>query len=349
MKTYQVILIVIAVLAVNNLALLTLVGYFSENQRHSGQSTGLSNTSQSLSSDEAVDYHDFDEVTLAVEEFVNSYQFTEVLDNWEKRSRRRDEKIGERLADLDSQELHLLSLDTDSDAEREIAFDLLVEQGKLEQLSNDEIKALYVDLENGQSNKAILLALLLDKDDPEALEWAKESFNDSSFSNGSSSEIYAAVYDEDPIFVENHITGVEFDPTQAPPGLLEFVQQVPNLANLYYSQNFDKILSSSSDDVFGFIEADVNIQLSYEQQSKLVSLFASSSGVKRDFAIGLAGIMDDSQLLRDAYSNITRSQDKSAFLASLLSSSSSDVSDLAVELALNSDDPDIQRLANVEN
>ncbi|MBL4672892.1 MAG: hypothetical protein JKX81_11590 [Arenicella sp.] len=190
---------------------------------------------------------------------------------------------------------------------------------------------------------------MLENDDAEALDWAKSSIQTDSIGRHTGSDVYAAIYEKDPDFIIQHINQIDINTWSPQHGLLGLIQQQPELATTFYTQNFDKILSSNNDKVFMYGLGNATIELTQQQQSQVVELFDSHNQHKRNFAINLASTIDDLQTLRQAYTKLNRNQDQMIFIRGLLSSNaSSGAADLARELASNSDNPRIQRLATLQ-
>lgn len=363
MKTYQIALAVIAILVLNNLALLSYLGYFSEKEianritiQKSEVSRGKTDLAQPLASEietlenqqpQPFQAQESSELSSAIENFVNSDQFEIVLENWQLRARQRNEELQGRLATMDTSELYTTAVDAQSRTEKAMAFSSLFQGGKLSKLSNQELKTLYTNSVSKEWGKTQLLKQLLENDDEDALSWAKASINDNTLTRGFDHEVFSVVYEKDPGFIKSYIAQVEFDPSDSRLGLFSFIQQEPELASSFYTRNLDQILDSKNSNVFMYGLHGTKIAMSEQQQLKIVDFFGSSNRHKRNFAISLVSSIEDTSVLRDAYSNLSRQQDKLIFLGSLLSpNNNAEASSLARELASNSDDPNIQRLSN---
>jgi hypothetical protein len=364
MKIHQIVLAVIVILSVNNLLLLSYLGYFSEKETsinainsEGGPNYSTPEPSQFSPSGVALPI-DQDQIALrqalekndlndAIENYIKSEQFTVAMDDWQLKASRRFAVITERLAKMDAPELYISALEGHSRTERAAALNSLFQNNRLAQLSSDQLKDLYINTSMYSYGKNNILKILLENDDSEALSWAKSSITDDALTQNFDSEIYSLIYDKDPEFVKIHLAELEFEPSLTGLGILSFMQQEPGLASSFYGRNFDKILDSKNNNVFIFTPDASQLTLNDQQQSRVAELFSSNNRHKRNFAIGLAPIIEDTQLLRDAYSNLSRNQDKMMFIMSLMTPDvRTEASDLARELAKNSDEPNIRRLLN---
>jgi len=368
MKVYQRIFIIIAVVMLNNVMLLFYIGHFSKDQTlrsdvkeiiSATATVAPTSSNQPLATidliqrpttvESEIEEIDSAELAQAVENYIDSDQFLVVLEAWQKNARQRNNDLSMRMSKMGGRELHSVVLQAESRSERFAAFGTLLQGGKLQQLSNQELKELYTEPSIDRSNKAQLLSILLENDDAEALDWAKSSIQTDSIGRHTGSDVYAAIYEKDPDFIIQHINQIDINTWSPQHGLLGLIQQQPELATTFYTQNFDKILSSNNDKVFMYGLGNATIELTQQQQSQVVELFDSHNQHKRNFAINLASTIDDLQTLRQAYTKLNRNQDQMIFIRGLLSSNaSSGAADLARELASNSDNPRIQRLATLQ-
>ncbi|MFT6407274.1 MAG: hypothetical protein ACJAQ6_000685 [Arenicella sp.] len=364
MKPQQIVLLIIAIVILNNLALLSYLGHFSaqpqdvydiktaiEEELLTKPSLRVStNPAQSFEPAKTpvteIDVIDNAGLTQAIEDYVDSDKFSVMFEDWQRKTRQRNTEIANRLSAAEADELHTVALEAESRSERMTALHLLLQGSKFKQLSNQQLKELYTEPETEGWSKAQLLNGLLENDDPEALGWAKDSIRNGTVSRGADSQLYAAVYEKDPNFMIQYINENEFDPSSSQHALISFIQQEPDLASTFYARNFDKILSSNNDDVFMYGIGSATIELNQQQQSRVAELFSSNNRHKRNFAISLAASISDPQILRQAYTELNRSQEQLVFIASLLGpNASAEASSLGRELASSSEHPHIQRLA----
>jgi len=283
MKTYQIVLIIVILLVINNIALLSFIGHFSEQETAvTAQEGSTPDTAAEVevSSTIAASSNSIEtpiensnpalpqttEVTLAVEKYIRSEQFAVVMDDWQLSASQRFGEASARMKKMNGQELHAVMLDAENLIEKMTALDILLQGGKLKQLSNTQLKSLYTEIEHNHWGKAKLLNVLLENDDPEALVWAKTSITQNAFSNSSSGDIYNAVYEKDPEFITRHLEQFELDPSSSQYSLLTFVSQEPELARLFYARNFDKILNSDNDELFMFGAPSKDIEMTRQQE-----------------------------------------------------------------------------------
>ncbi len=366
MKIYQKILLALGILAINNLLLLSLIGYFSEGESNAvkddsthsipsnsiGQVQANPRTSEpdphTVRTQNVIPTENI-ELEQAIQQYVYSDQFETVLVDWQQRLQQRDNDMKERMATMSSRELHSVVLNAESLTERTMAFDLLIENGanKLKQLSNEQIKDIYIETDNSHWSKASMLSLLIENGDRDALDWAKQAISDNTIPRGATYDLINNIFDHDPEFVKNHVENFELDTSNPPNSLMAFLYQEPDLINTFLARNFDKILDAENDEIYRLAVSSADLSLTSQQQSKMAELFGSTSREKRSFAINLARNIEDTRLLRDGYEQLTRKGEKMQFIVSLLHPGvNSEISNLAKELATSSDEPSIRNLIN---
>jgi len=160
MKSYQIILITIAILALNNLVLLTFMGYFSKEKVISTKVTTV-DAAASLEStksfptsskqpvlstsqpEKSTPLEAQPELIRRFDEYVQSDQFADALENWQLKYRQRYKEINERLAVMNSDELYSIVIDTQNQTERATALYQLMQGGKYQQLTDEQMKSLY--------------------------------------------------------------------------------------------------------------------------------------------------------------------------------------------------------------
>ncbi len=369
MKTLNVILSVILILIINNIVLLWLTGYFTEPSTIIGSSDLIPDNviAEPQHRPSKIDPSDVNshsvnaavteseeltpEIQQAIQDYVSSDQFYLTLEEWQSKASQRYQELSNRLTSMNTQELYAFVNESENPNEKLSALSYLVQGGKLSQLSSEELKNLYQHTGDQQWGKSKLLKVLLEKEDPDALTWAKALISDNNRTQNSySSDIYDAIYHQDPEFIKRHIEETEFNPRSPQLDLFSFIAQEPDLATSFFNRNLDSILDSDNDNVFLYAYNVPVIEMSNQQEAKVLELFESRNRNKRNFAIGLAPQIEDTQALRQAYSTLERNQDKLGFVARLVSAvDNPDAVALGRELAASSDNPAIQRFANERN
>ncbi len=366
MKFYQVALTVIIALAANNLVLLH---YFKQepvkgatdisatvNRQAEPSISGKQDqrepfpkpsTRQTLVTDDdslSVDINrENQEIVNAFETYAKSERFVSILDGYYLSAATRYEEIEQRLNGLSALELYYIATESDNLLEQQSAMQVLA-QSKLHQLGASELKTLYQREDVQQWSKTSILNSLLSENDPEAIVWAKQLISNNTPLSYLSDDLYSAIYENDPDFIRNYIN--EFDIESGPNayGFYNFVQQEPKLANEFFTKRIDEILDSENGTLFQFGAYNVEFDMTTRQQSKLLSLFESNNQHKRSFAMSLLGNVDDTGMLREAFSKFERARDKRNFLNALSTDKNAEKQALVKELARNSDDPDLQSL-----
>jgi hypothetical protein len=333
MKVYQITFIIIAAVMLNNIALPFYIGHFSKNQTlepYVNEATSASAppySSQPLIAVELIQrpgivksekqQRDSIELSQAVENYIDSDKFLVFLESWQKNARQRHSDLRTRMSKMGARELQSSVLLAEGQSERITAFGMLLEGGKLRELSNQELKELYKETSINKSNKEKSLSLLLEDNDAKALDWAKSSIQNDAIGRHTSPDVYAAIYEKDPDFIIQHVNQIDINTWSPQHGLLGLIQQQPELATAFYTRNLDKILSSNNDQVFIYGTGNAKLELTQQQQSRVVELFDSSNERKRNFAIGLAPTIDDLHTLRQAYAKLNRRQVQMMFIGSL--------------------------------
>ena len=368
MKSYQIVLLVIIVVTLNNVVLLNLLGYFSkELETPSAVKPVLDQAEPKLVSpkpdqsvlltkevptvtndiDEMPNSHAFEsdaafysEVANAVKQFALSAEFEQVLERYQANAAPRYEKMQSQLSAMNSSELYALAIDSGSPFEQRYAQQLLV-QGGLDDLEAVELKNLYLTEGLDSWIKQSILPKLLDEGDLEAVGWAKQVLVDGPSSEYLGPEFYEAVYEADPDFVTQHINNLDLDGSRKSLDALTFVMQDTDLSKEYYNQNFDKILDAKSSQTYQYLYNKHDLELSNQQQSQLSEFFGSKSRHRRNFAINQVKNIDDVHVLRDSYSLLNRDSEKLTFLKALSDQQKdTEVIGLIKELAADSDAPE---------
>lgn len=365
MKPYQVILIVITIVALNNLLVLSLVGYFSKESSLPATPVNVASktvpepedtlvtNAESIFEPPAIDTQvapdpspetsaPEEELVSAVKRFVTSKDFEKVLDEYQLSASLRYQQMQKRFSRMGASELYDAAINSDSRTEKQMALAML-NQGKVNDLETSELKVLYQEQSVDEWGKRQILVKLLEEKDPEALNWAKQLLSDGQVFYGD--EVYAAVYEVDPDFVKERLSNLDLSDSQSSASALSFVIQEPELAKVFFEENFDKILESNSNQIYQMGAYSVDFDLSRRQQASLIEFFDSTNRHKRSFAISVSKNIDDVDVLRDAYSRLAKRKDQRNFLRRLsLERMNPDKRSLVQELAADSDDPEIRKM-----
>ena len=212
-----------------------------------------------------------DEFSRSFRSFSDSAEFLDIMDNYTIRSGERMMRRMQETAQMSASELYDLFVSSDSAADRTLAMQGL-SQGKMSQLEDYQIKELYKSGEPWGRMEA--LKLLLERDDLEAVEWAKEAATNPSSMMMGGHEVLPLLYEKDPEFVRDYVNNLSVD--DASHGLI-FLFQNDELKQLFFENNLDQILESSNSSVFQLAPHNIQVELDSNQQSRAIELLASSS------------------------------------------------------------------------
>ncbi len=253
------------------------------------------------------------EVISIVKSYMESAAFTESLTKIQAGQTKQNIKFSHYIKGMAPLELYNVAIGSSSDSEKEIAVSQLLESGG-QGLEAYELKELYQSLDDDHWGKTEIVTKLLEDSDPESMGMARELL---STGTNIGHEFYPALYDADPEYVKQYIDQLEVDNITDSHSLYFFMHQEPELYNRFINNNFDSILNASNDRIFEMNTNYAPVDISYDQQAKLVDLFESNSQAKRNFAISMANNINDDHLLRDAFPKLTRARDQRNFLGAL--------------------------------
>ena len=359
MKTYKIILIALAILSANNLILLSFIGYFSEaelnthgtrpkqlqtNDKPASTSSKVAETF-GLETNTSTHQNQKSQITETIEDYVRSEDFSNVLSDWQADARVRYAQMKERLDQMSAAELHSLMLSSESRTEKSYAMNMLLEHGKFKTLSNDEILNLHINArESGLWNSGLPLETLLEREEPQALELAKQLISDgASPTQYDSDQFFAAIYDKDPDFIKALVVQTEFNEDAPPYGLMQFISSDAELSKTFFENNLDKVLNSQNTSILNMPINVGKLEINQQQEYKIIDLLNSKSSRQNNLAIRLATKLDNQQVLRDAFNKLDKERSQTEFTISMLRDNPDKRTiALAKEFAENIDSPEVR-------
>ena len=376
LKNSHIILIFIVLLAINNIGLLYYMGYFSDQQSAHGGSlpatAELANDSrtevatESLATGEATDEEESaslsenssqsqqpDQLQRRQAEFIAEFRraaksgnLNDALDEWQMGSSRRWQEAQSRLIQLDAEELFAEFESAESSFNKQMVVHMLME-GKAHELETHQLKTLYQSELVQNWNKMQLLVSLLEREDTQALGWAKQFLQSEQAIRHFNNDLMSLIWDQDPQFVRGFLRDISFDNSVSIHSVSNFLRQEPQLRLEFLNRHFDSMLDAGGSRVFNTGLNHKDFKMSALQESRLLEFFESPSKHRRQFALGFIPNFESVDDLRRAYANIERDREKRQFVNMLMSRSSNEEKKaLGREIAASSDDPQIQRHAN---
>ena len=365
MKRYSKIQIFLIILMINNLVMLYFMGYFSSDpeligtERESGMGTGvLLNTeiqgtpiqkttaveSNAVSNEENTLSNQNIEIENAIQRYVMSEQFSELLDEYRDTVRSRNRDTEKLLSGMSVSELYEVTQNSSQRIEKQSALQKLL-QGNINNLELHQLKSLYHDPDFDKYSKSRFLVKMIEHNDSEALDWAKQALTGNELGKYIEYDLLSSIYEKDPEFIRGYIDQLDVEDLGGAQNIFHLTQLEPELINGFFAKKFDQILESNNDDLYQMIGHNVDFDMTSEQQAKLVEFFESNNKHKRSFAINLAKNIDDLSVLREAYNQLPRKDEKQNFIYSLYNSQNNrEHLSLVKELIGDSDVPRLQLL-----
>ncbi len=278
--------------------------------------------------------------------FSQSDEFIAIMDRYTMSTGDRMMQNMQQYSSMSARELYDSYTNSQSSTDKQMALQALM-QGKMGELSPVELKDLYQASESELFGKYQVLQVLLEKNDAEALQWAKQEIDNPMLALQGGYDIFAQINDKDPAFIREYVENLRVEDLAASQyALSALLMQDQGLAATFYTKNLDQVLDSNSNTLFQMVPFDLKLDMNSDQQYKITELLSSGSRDKRNFAIGLIHNVSDPRLIRDGFAKLTRSQDQQTMLSTLISSASNEnIKKLARELAAESDDPVLQQYA----
>jgi len=373
MKAIYTVLVMLVILAINNVVLLNLLGYFDNNDGAAAQpqqditvdqrqldSQPLSqektkrereNTPTNKPAENTVsqtESNTLDDSEMAEEfrRYTSSEEFSNIIDQHLLSYSSRSSNLQNKLSEMSAQELFQLFIESDDHLESEMAVLTLI-QGKTGNLDTLQLKQLYQNPNVPAWGKSAMLTSLLVQGDDESFDWAKEFIRDGGTGAYYDTEMLTQVYEQDPEFIKRHIKGLNLNNNSTGvESMISFAATNPELSKYFLQNNLDKLLETNNNTLFNWMShTDSKLELTNQQENSLASLFNSKNPNKRSFAINMVPNISDVDLLRNSYSDLSREEEKIQFLSSLLQTThSQEHMNLAQELAVSSDNSDIREL-----
>jgi len=371
MRAYQTILLVVIVLAVNNAVFFNLPRFFTMDDPATGHlvrqeeqsiksrlAPVRSYTSRSASKkphtvfaesegqDQLTQSDGYDQDLIqelglepAFDKFLSSDKFTQALDRHQSEVGRRSEKIFDRLSKLSAQDLLSVAMGKSYPFVPQMAQKLVFERD-LNEYSVQDFKSLYLAEGTSEWFKRKALVQLLDRDESQALNWAKQKIKNPAGHETIGTPLYTAVYESDPKFITQHFSNLDLNDFKKSSPALSLVANDMELSKSFYEENFDRIIDIENSQIFTRMRNIVYLELSSKQQSRVPELFASKSRSRRRFGINIARSVNDVNVLRESYSRLNENSEKLALLNILKRKAKRDsaINSLVRELASGPDD-----------
>jgi len=279
-------------------------------------------------------------------QFSETQTFLEIMDQYTLSSGQRMMQQLQQFSSMSAQELYDAFISSENMSDKELALQGLA-QGGWGELSSSQIKEIYLESADSWYGGVEALRILLERDDPEALLWAKEALNKPTFGLSGGYDLVGLLYQKDPEFIENYVASLDVDKfNNTSRYTMTFIQE-PELQKIFYEKNLDKILVSNNSTLFQMPPYNLDMELSSDQQSKVADLLSSRNRSKRRFALSVVNLVKDEQLLRQGYESLTRDRDRQTMLAKFISARNNDPTTRALvrQLAADSNNPQIRALA----
>ena len=365
MKQYRKVLIFLIILMINNLIMLNFMGYFSSDSELIGterdgraESVDLLDTekqnkpipkassieSNAVSMEKNTSSNQNIEIEDAIQRYVKSEQFAEILDEYRDAVRARNRNTEKLLSGMSVSELYEVTQNSSQRIEKQSAIRKLL-QGNINKLELHQLKTLYQDPEFDKYSKSRFLVKMIEHNDSEALDWAKQALTDNELGKYIEYDLLSSIYEKDPEFIRGYIDQIDVADLGGGSNIFYLTQLEPEVINGFFAKKFDQILESNNDDLYQMIGHNVEFDMTNEQQVKLGEFFESNNKHKRSFAINLAKNIDDISILREAYNRLPRKAEKQSFVYSLYNSQNNrEHLNLIEELITDSDVPRLQLL-----
>lgn len=373
MKTIGWILIGCIVLALNNVLLLSLVGYFERdntepNNPYSQPLVGKSsrpnvdaagksaadsakalNRSEDIAVlDETTNINNFDDessLVTAIRKFSLSDEFVEIMDEYQLSAGQRFQEMEKRLQGLSAEELMSIYESSNKRSERQFALQTLL-QSKVQSLDDFSLRRLYELVDEGDSwGKPTLLAMLIQRGDKESLIEAKQQITSGQLGRYRLYSILESVYDQDPDFIKDYMEDIRIGDSEVVPPISNLIHRDAELKRLFLDNNLDDLLEKNNPDFFATFGHVGEYTLTDNQEDRIVDLFAEKVSAKRNFALSMVTNIQSVDKLQRAFASLDREQDKFSFLSQLITNGQSEEQrQFAKELAAESDDVRLQTL-----
>lgn len=365
MSVMKIILIGGTVLVINNVLLLNFLGYFSDktkptrNELNKPQAVVFDtrNAEQDISRSEAqntVPENDVDKqvstVSLDQTQIIDMLRnvaetddFIAILDNYQTEAGRRYMELQKKYGSMNALELYDVVQNAETNRERQFALQVLT-QSNFGELETYQIKSILNTADLQSWHKGKLLSNLLERRDPEALGLAKDYMSQNPSGRYMDQNLVRNVYDLDPQYIEAFVNDLDLDKGRDSFAVLSVALEDPKIAKEFYKKNFDQIVESKSSELFNYLNSSSDLDLSVDQQNKIVDLLQSPNRQKRQFAMGMLNNVENLDTIREAFQNMDRESEKRNFIYILVGQADNpERKQLAKKLAESIDDPRLQK------
>lgn len=382
MANFKWILIVAAVLLINNILLLNFIGYFdapdgldefkkpldsqyaqvqsdsnSLSMNNNSSKVVVSKTSSNISNESLSESRSGrteemqHQVEAIVRDLIRSEEFGEVmmeqqLVSWKKARDKQSE-----LKNFSGQQALEAYLNSESIMDRQTLLQTIVSE-KLDELDAFELKSLFLDLDESNEDVGLwyrgkVATRLMEKEEAEGVELAKSLLQRMDQSKHLSHEFFEELYRMDPDYITRTINDSSLEYLMRTRLVSNLVHKDENLLKLFYERHLDELITSDNRKWIEMNRFGGQVELSSRQMSRIADMFSSEDKEWRLFAATLAGNLDDIDVLRSSYEVLNSRSERAAFLRSLLQYGSTDAHvALGEELSQTSDDPTIKNMAS---
>lgn len=331
-KTISVVLLLITI---NNVLLLWLLGYFSNDLIATAPSSTNIDAETTMSSELIPQSERLEAKRIAKSEnnsattsitvlsdidkelkrFMQSETFLDAMDTYQARASSRYMKMEKELHEMDYLALTKLAAESENDLKRNAALGIL--RQNMSKLQIADLKSLYHQADGQIWDRGAIVEALIEKGDSEALSWGKQLLIENPERAYVAHELLESLYDKDPEFIGEYVGSINLNNGDRTPQLVYALSTKPKLASLFFSNNFDQILSSEDNRLYQMVYGNTQFKISRTQQAELSRFFDSSNRHKRTFAINLVQNIEDTDLLRDSFSQLDKTREKLRFLRHL--------------------------------
>ena len=371
MNKVQTIILALAVLMINNIALIyylkggtgtaqpsnnalsksAIQPKISEKEssnyidQHNGGNLNKKGKSKRVAVSKSGDLELQAELKQAVQEYMASQDFTGVLDSYRATREQQQADLQSNFSSMTAADLLNAYQVTTDKRERQTILQYLTNTD-LSSVDAYDLKQLYNDDIDGEIHdwtKSKLVVELLDRQDDEALNIAKQFLTESKNGRGIRMEVLSKTFEFDRDYVVNLASNMSIDELSNS-FILNAIGSDSSAVTEFYENQLDNILAADNQKVFeSLYQGPGNFDLTANQQDKVSDLMLSKRTSALNFALGMAGNIDDISILRDRFDRLSTAQDRQAFMYGLYRNNKSEPHvELMRELASASDDPNIK-------
>ena len=252
------------------------------------------------------------ELSEKFKDFVKTDEFQKAIDQYRIDLQRRQNAQSQKMSQMTAEELLLDGLDLESNTSN-LAMVTLLQDGKFTALDSSQLKLIWNEGRLTQSwSKSSVLQELVNRNDGEALEWAKNAISNQEISEQYSGELYGKIYQYDSAFVDQRLSALDFSNNETFTVLSSVFTDAPEAVSTAITNNIDSILDSRSVSYqqYTYLLSDTEIKLTQAQKFKVTNLFDSQRQQDRQKGISLIASLDDVDTIRTAYSKLSKRNEK---------------------------------------